>query len=74
MSFDNKNEEGEERITIVGPCFKFREGKIIGFDDKEVCDKWILNSSIVTPTLGGSIFDGGWSARREATAGEQRRR
>jgi hypothetical protein len=36
MSFDNKNEEGEERITIVGPCFKFREGKLIGFDDKEV--------------------------------------
>ena len=36
MSFDNENEEGEETITIFGPCFEFDEGKRIGFDDKEV--------------------------------------
>jgi hypothetical protein len=36
MSFRNQNEEGEETITIFGPCFEFKKGKVTGFDDQKV--------------------------------------
>ena len=46
MSFQNENVEGDETITIEGPCFLIEEGEMSSvFDDDEI-ETFLTNAGL----------------------------